>query len=834
MRITSASDNTRIHISRYGRDPSTGMKSSTALVSPRQIAVPLALAVLGQLCTASMAPCATLSVQLPGNGSGYVTSSPAGITCPGTCYHEFNGVTLYAAPAADSLFSSWGGACEGLENCALTLSSAATVTALFTPKASSATVSGSYYGALQRACDTTAADGTVMVVAQEQPGDLTLTRDIALTIKGGYDSGFGSNDATYTTVEGALTLAAGTTTLENLAIGQAVDAPPSAPGNVAATFGNGQVSLTWDAVSGATSYVVYYGSVSGVNRASGVKVTGTSSPSLVISGLINNSTYYFVVTAVNANGESVESAQIQATPVLSTAINTTPYAVSVAETASSYNTADLVSSITFAHEVFIDFTAGTVRLDAGETQTITSEGVTFYSSSGSASSIARTTYGLTITSTVAANIKYNLSGTLAGTLSVASSSPYELYLDNATIAATAGPALDLESSQKVYIVSAPGTVNGLTDSTSRSMTMKAALYGKGPMVFSGNGTLNVNGSYKHGIFSNDYIRIREGTLNVTVSAKDAIRSVNGFIYDDGTLTVSATGTTTGDESKGIKVEGSETTGTGKGFIVINGGHLTVNSVGKAITAGWDIDEDATTTATSDDPTPYVIINNGVITVTTTGTPYEYVSNGVTVSCSPEGIEAKSDLTINDGYITINTTDDGINAGKSITLNGGYIYSASSNNDAIDSNGVMNINGGVIVAVGSAIPEAAFDCDQNTFTITGGTFVGIAGSTSTPTASVCRQNTAILGSGTAGTTLALKSAAGATAFAFAIPKSYSTMLLSSPNIATGTRYTVYTGGTASGDKLFNGMYLGSLGYTGGSAGTSFTVSSCVTNVGGGGK
>jgi hypothetical protein len=56
-----------------------------------------------------------------------------------------------------------------------------------------------------------------------------------------------------------------------------------------------------------------------------------------------------------------------------------------------------------------------------------------------------------------------------------------------------------------------------------------------------------------------------------------------------------------------------------------------------------------------------------------------------------------------------------------------------------------------------------------------------------------------------------------------------MLLSSPDIETGTQYTTYTGGTASGDETFYGLYLGDLGYSGGTAGTSFTVSSRVTNI-----
>jgi hypothetical protein len=87
---------------------------------------------------------------------------------------------------------------------------------------------------------------------------------------------------------------------------------------------------------------------------------------------------------------------------------------------------------------------------------------------------------------------------------------------------------------------------------------------------------------------------------------------------------------------------------------------------------------------------------------------------------------------------------------------------------------------------------------------------------------------ILGNGTQGSTLGVEADDGTVAFAFTIPQSYSTMLLSSPDIKTGTEYTIYTGGTASGDETFYGLYLGDLGYSGGTAGTSFTVSSSVTD------
>ena len=134
-----------------------------------------------------------------------------------------------------------------------------------------------------------------------------------------------------------------------------------------------------------------------------------------------------------------------------------------------------------------------------------------------------------------------------------------------------------------------------------------------------------------------------------------------------------------------------------------------------------------------------------------------------------------------------------------------------------------------MAVGAAVPEDAFDCDRNTFAITGGTFVGIGGALSRPTEAACTQHTVILGSVTKSQTLALRAVDETITFAFTIPQSYQVRRLSSPDIVTGTQYTVYAGGTASADKRFNGLFLGSLGDASGTAGKSFTVTSCITNL-----
>lgn len=80
---------------------------------------------------------------------------------------------------------------------------------------------------------------------------------------------------------------------------------PNTPANLAATPGNQQVTLTWDAVAGATSY--------DLRIDGGTVVTGVTSPA-VRSSLNNGQAYSFEIRAVNAAGSSAWSGSVSATP----------------------------------------------------------------------------------------------------------------------------------------------------------------------------------------------------------------------------------------------------------------------------------------------------------------------------------------------------------------------------------------------------------------------------------------------------------------------------------------------------------------------------------------
>jgi hypothetical protein len=78
------------------------------------------------------------------------------------------------------------------------------------------------------------------------------------------------------------------------------------------TAGNAQTTLSWNAVSGATTYNVKHTSVGIPYYETVATVTGTSCTN---TGLVNAFTYSYVVTAVGANGESSNSTALMLTPL---------------------------------------------------------------------------------------------------------------------------------------------------------------------------------------------------------------------------------------------------------------------------------------------------------------------------------------------------------------------------------------------------------------------------------------------------------------------------------------------------------------------------------------
>jgi len=172
-----------------------------------------------------------LTVQVAANGTlvsgvgGTVTSNPSGISCinsvKGTvvaCENSFTGaVSLSATPSILSTFSGWGGGfCSGTGVCSLTMDGDKSVTATFN-QAALARIVNTDYATMQDAYNSAATDAIIKLLATNV-GVLTINRNVNLTLKGGYEGTYSSNNAGVTTIDQPLIIKQGRITVERLVI----------------------------------------------------------------------------------------------------------------------------------------------------------------------------------------------------------------------------------------------------------------------------------------------------------------------------------------------------------------------------------------------------------------------------------------------------------------------------------------------------------------------------------------------------------------------------------------------------------------------------------------
>ena len=85
--------------------------------------------------------------------------------------------------------------------------------------------------------------------------------------------------------------------------------------NISATALNQQTTISWTkgSSSKATAFNIYWSSIPGVTKSSGLKIANATSP-YIHSGLTNGVTYYYVITELANAIEGLESQEVSATP----------------------------------------------------------------------------------------------------------------------------------------------------------------------------------------------------------------------------------------------------------------------------------------------------------------------------------------------------------------------------------------------------------------------------------------------------------------------------------------------------------------------------------------
>jgi len=96
-------------------------------------------------------------------------------------------------------------------------------------------------------------------------------------------------------------------------------AAPAAPKGLTANGGNAQGALSWTASAGATSYNIKRAVVSG--GAYTTIATNVGAIGYIDAGLVNGTTYYYVISMVNSLGEGPDSTQVSVTPAAFYSVN---------------------------------------------------------------------------------------------------------------------------------------------------------------------------------------------------------------------------------------------------------------------------------------------------------------------------------------------------------------------------------------------------------------------------------------------------------------------------------------------------------------------------------
>lgn len=327
-----------------------------------------------------------------------------------------------------------------------------------------------------------------------------------------------------------------------------------------------------------------------------------------------------------------------------------------------------------------------------------------------------------------------------------------INLNGLTLTNPQGPALNIKNGKRIDVSVKKGTTNTLTDGAGGDW--KGALYCKGHLEFKGKGVLNVYGNTAHGIWSKEYVEMKNCTINVLKAVKDGINCNQYFLMESGSLNISDVGddgiqvSFKTDDDDNIEVDEENT-----GLLTVTGGTLNVTtsalgSKGLKSEGGMLFSEDTETTsitiansggvlveditddegkAAKDSTSSACIksdaiinINGGTFNLTNTGeggramlTDTDINFNGGTFTARAEGTNYGEDSSGGGGGGNWWAPPGGggrpgeessdtknakcVKAKGNIVVNDGNINVYSAHHEAFESKGTMTINGGVIYA-----------------------------------------------------------------------------------------------------------------------------------------
>lgn len=333
-----------------------------------------------------------------------------------------------------------------------------------------------------------------------------------------------------------------------------------------------------------------------------------------------------------------------------------------------------------------------------------------------------------------------------GSLKILGDNKVRINLNGVNLKNTCGPAINSRSKEICFLVT--DSLSVLSDDSiyadpGEGEKQKGCVCSKGYLAISGKAPLKIIAKGADAIHSGKTIFVRRcSNIDIDSRAGSAIKAKNKVKIEGGMINIFSTGHgghgITAKEQ--VQIAGGRTTiisntGTGKdgknsrginsdSIVAITGGIVRVkdSSVGgKGIRAGHKFHAkncivDVLTFGTDDKVTgsknrgikgkEEIRIDSARVRVRT--------ENGWN-----EGLSSRRKIIINNSLVELKTRDDAISAGEPKTadleINNGRVY-AFSGMDAIDSNGTIHVNSGLVFVIAQSKLCRGFDCDRNEFKI----------------------------------------------------------------------------------------------------------------------
>jgi len=415
--------------------------------------------------------------------------------------------------------------------------------------------------------------------------------------------------------------------------------------------------------------------------------------------------------------------------------------------------------------------------------------------------------------------RYLVSGTLDdGTVVVDadSSSKVWIQLCGADIRCSDDACIRVEQAEKVFLTLAAGTENRLETTgfgeEAAAAGVDGALFSRDDLALNGTGSLTVRTAGENGIVSNDDLIIAGGHVAVSADG-DALHANDTLRITDAVLTLAA-----GDD--GIALTGEES------GIILASGEIVVQSADKGIAAGdsvlilgGSLNIRAGTDGIGAMGT--VRIEDGEINITAgddgihADTAVEIAGGTLNIPDCWEGIEART-IDVSGGAVALQPRDDGLNAN-------GY---AAFSSDGADAESWIQVRGGSVSVVnGTARDADGFDSNGDIRISGGSVRVSMLNSGSTKALDYGSENGGMLsvsggeviacgsddlaegfGEGSeqgmilyfsrrgvpGGTAIRLEDTEGTVLLEYEVPYSFSSAVLSCPELQKGRTYTLVVG------------------------------------------